>query len=729
MATLISICVAALFGVFLNLIGDVIEFFYSNLTQSNFSSLEKIIGFVPELFGVSYRTFLSTLINLSIVLCVIVTIIAVTKSMFLPAVGKESDGPIQITIRMVAAIIMILCYQFIWDFLAGGLNKVITSSDFFSIDIGSTLSDAWTLGSAFDANYLLNAIFYISILVALIGAGITHIERYLSFALFMMFGPICIAFYPAQEAKSLTSEWFKGVIAQSFGILLSFFFLSLFGHSIASTGVLNGHNNTYTDVVRLAVMLSILSVCKNSEQFLNALGLRTMPSGDTFRQFAAGVGTSLGLAKGAATAGSLAGNGYSFSKNLKADGGFANSFMSKSAQNMQLAKTGQKDFINNKDAANSFGSNYAIEKYKRGLMDKIPTNERSNEYREQKSQFFKDARAMAFGNESLLSASSYLPFTKQGKYLNEQWDNYKKTAQEHFDGLDNLRGGKNNVVSTKDMNKAFGMDSPSSTKKFVSPGTQANVPIVTRKNENGMDTINVEATRDLWSNKIDATEFQPDDPRGQVKQYTGYIAETETKRFDGATVRQKEFVFSDQFGSETVESNPSEYANHAKLTKEVGTLLTENGDFGVRMNLNTAEATDERGFSEVKFSNEVYSLGDTGSYSVPLKSYKESDTDNATAQGVSMSNMQYRMDPPPLTSNTVTTLVDNPQSYGYYNPLDSGMESGRYTSQNQFGFGDMTIDNPLPPKTAEQKSYDSSVELNKSAAKLNKNVKSKKSKS
>lgn len=314
MATIVTLIVSAIIVLFLGLIAGAVEGFYNQILGEGFRDFNGLINFIPNLIANNGGSVdLGSAIQFAaFAMMITVVVISVTKSMFTPSVGKESENPANILIRSVIASIGIFSYPLlINDLLIKNMNQLLQVSGLFLTSIPEgTLGNAWNIGSAvFSSTVIINIIFYFAIFIALITASVTYIERYLSFALYIILGPFCIAFYPASENKSITTEWVKGILSQVFGIFISLFALSLVGYSLISM-------KDNTNVFMLAVTLALLSFVKNSEKFVNMLGLRTMPNLDTARNFMTGV---MGFAA-LGSAGRAVYNGYRSGKQAYENG-------------------------------------------------------------------------------------------------------------------------------------------------------------------------------------------------------------------------------------------------------------------------------------------------------------------------------------------------------------------------------------------------------------------------
>ncbi|MBP3399820.1 MAG: hypothetical protein J6K75_08685 [Erysipelotrichaceae bacterium] len=206
------------------------------------------------------------------------------------------------TILMKAAVaaIFIAFYPTIVDFIIDLLNTFASSPLFHKmIDLDVIDISGISITSVFDFGIIMNIIAVISIFTGMMMAAISYMERYLSFALYIALGPICFAFYPGKDTESLLKEWFMGVLSQIFGLLVCMFALTMTGNQLEGIGFIDGFTpgNVVgtTNIAKFLVVIALLGFVRNSEQFINMLGLRTMPNQDAARSFLGAFATTAGL--------------------------------------------------------------------------------------------------------------------------------------------------------------------------------------------------------------------------------------------------------------------------------------------------------------------------------------------------------------------------------------------------------------------------------------------------
>lgn len=265
---------------------------------------------LPELGNFNILSLFKT-IGYSII--IINTVVQILKSLTASATGDRAKNPAQVALTsLTSVVLMVLMFGFgnvhgliYWigtlmsramdwtlngmgdgtQTLAQGFNAVLQKTALSSgIQDGSFITGALSLD--FEHNQIVQMIFAIAIASGVISAAFSHVERYITIIIFMLFGPVAIGFGSSDDTKDSSRQWFTGLLSQYLAILLSLVVWRLFFISVAKPWTL----------FQGAVTLALLSLIKNSEQILNSLGFRTMPSGETARSF---------LGASTATAGAL----------------------------------------------------------------------------------------------------------------------------------------------------------------------------------------------------------------------------------------------------------------------------------------------------------------------------------------------------------------------------------------------------------------------------------------
>ena len=100
-------------------------------------------------------------------------------------------------------------------------------------------------------------IFSIGIAYGCIGAGITHIERYISYMLYLVLGPVCLGFNGADETKDTCKQWIVGIVTQATVIMMS----------LLLWRVLFNQLGQQWNMFNLAVCLAITSLIRTAKSF------------------------------------------------------------------------------------------------------------------------------------------------------------------------------------------------------------------------------------------------------------------------------------------------------------------------------------------------------------------------------------------------------------------------------------------------------------------------------
>lgn len=145
--------------------------------------------------------------------------------------------------------------------------------------------------------FFLEFVLLISVLLGIVGAALTYVERIISFALSIIVGPICVAFYANAETEETAKNWAMSILTQFLAILLSLvlwnaFIIKLgdaFSDSSSFSFSLDENFGYSITLLHYAVAIALLGLIKNSEKILNSFGLRTVSLGDSARMAATGL--------------------------------------------------------------------------------------------------------------------------------------------------------------------------------------------------------------------------------------------------------------------------------------------------------------------------------------------------------------------------------------------------------------------------------------------------------
>jgi hypothetical protein len=276
------------------------------------------LGVINQTKGLQTIPIASTIMILAFLLIALLTAAAVVNSFIANIRGEKSEDPTKALFRglMTVALEMIIFgLPFTVSFngttadfqTVAGLNWFNSSqasggllawlgwagSNILSVFNG-TFEIPNVVGMPFSldpASTLVMVVLSIALFKGTIEAGIVFVERWLSFAMTILFGPIAVALNASAKTSQSCQEWFKVLFSQFMTIFISMFVLSAFLGSMSGL-VPQGVSWTALDpnlIFRFAVALALLSLFKNSEKILNSWGLRTIANKDSVSDFGKGI--------------------------------------------------------------------------------------------------------------------------------------------------------------------------------------------------------------------------------------------------------------------------------------------------------------------------------------------------------------------------------------------------------------------------------------------------------
>lgn len=268
----------------------------SIMSTGTFSfKLDDIFKMLPEL-PIDYK---SIFLAIGYSVLGILVLFSILKAMASPITGTQTKNPINYLIKgVVTMFVMMLIFGvgnykglinwageqmntfMSWattGFLGSNGKLAITSESIVSQVKAATgdLSSILNFTGDGKVSGIACIVFAIAICSGCIQAAITYVERYLSLALYLALGPICIGFSASDETKGTTLEWVKGVFSQFLTILVSVLCWRMFFVQVVKTW----------SYFNLAICLAILALIKHSEKLVNMMGFRTMVSGEAARSF------------------------------------------------------------------------------------------------------------------------------------------------------------------------------------------------------------------------------------------------------------------------------------------------------------------------------------------------------------------------------------------------------------------------------------------------------------
>lgn len=227
-------------------------------------------------------------------------IIGLMQSIATPISSGKNENPAQVLIRCVLTFLLInLLFGF--DFGSTSTLKFNGLIGVIGQWFGTVLSFipepnvGFFDNLSFDvklnpAEYVGALVLYATLLASVVGAALTYIERVISFAVYIIFGPIAVSLNAYRDTSETFKTWILGVFTQFMAILISLVFWYSF--LLAADRALTfgiawlGGNQLFN----LAVAIAILTIVKNSEKILNAYGLKTMANRDSAAALIGGIG-------------------------------------------------------------------------------------------------------------------------------------------------------------------------------------------------------------------------------------------------------------------------------------------------------------------------------------------------------------------------------------------------------------------------------------------------------
>lgn len=249
------------------------------LTGASFSfKINDILAIIPNI-GIDLMGFFKVI---GYVLLFICTISSVLKAMASPITGSQAKSPAQyVTNSIMTLIIMILVfgvgqYEGLINWFGDILNDnlFLASADGFKTVLAQRnieFGDSWV--NASDGGAIMQLVIVCALCSGVITAAVTYVERYLSLALYILMGPVCFGFSASDETKGIALEWVKTLFAQMLTIAITLLIWRMFYYQVQQKWTL----------ASIGIILAELGLIKNSEKIVNALGLRTIATGDAAR--------------------------------------------------------------------------------------------------------------------------------------------------------------------------------------------------------------------------------------------------------------------------------------------------------------------------------------------------------------------------------------------------------------------------------------------------------------
>ena len=222
---------------------------------------------------------------------ILLMVTSVVRSFVSPFTGDDALNPVQSGLRAVITIILILAIfgtgfsqgqsRIYYDGLLSLIGKWFGT---ILSKVGAIPERGLTHLFSFKLNpveYIAGILLELAVLTSIIGAALQYVERIISFAVYIIVGPIAVSMYASKDTENIFKDWVMGVFSQFLSILISLIMW------IAFIQCAKADNDT---LLHYAVMIAILGVMRNSEKIISAFGLQTMRLGDSAKAAVAGVG-------------------------------------------------------------------------------------------------------------------------------------------------------------------------------------------------------------------------------------------------------------------------------------------------------------------------------------------------------------------------------------------------------------------------------------------------------
>lgn len=149
---------------------------------------------------------------------------------------------------------------------------------------------------------VINALFGLILSLALgynvLGAAINQIERFITLYVWYYVSPVAMGFYMSSENDEIPKKYFVSLLLQIFAIYTNQLFFWMFGMQIDNISQATNKNV----IMSYFIAFAMLSLAKNSEKIINALGFHTLPTPNGSKDLFASIMTTTGLVKGAVKA-------------------------------------------------------------------------------------------------------------------------------------------------------------------------------------------------------------------------------------------------------------------------------------------------------------------------------------------------------------------------------------------------------------------------------------------
>ncbi len=245
--------------------------------------------------------------SLAYALVLLLFILQIVSSLLNSMQGEEAENPINILLRAVTTLVFLVVifgapgyFAVSWFPQTGLLHAY---SNLVSRLLTPVTADFKKWAESFKAlnfslildpaEQVVLIILSFAIFKGVIEAGIVFVERWLTFALTVLFGPVFVSFYASKRTSEVFRNWLRQILAQTLSIFISYILLIFFYNSMAD---LSGASVIFSNLLfRYALCIALLALYKNSEKILNSVGLTSIATTSSLKEYGRGLQAFGGL--------------------------------------------------------------------------------------------------------------------------------------------------------------------------------------------------------------------------------------------------------------------------------------------------------------------------------------------------------------------------------------------------------------------------------------------------
>ena len=228
---------------------------------------------------------------------IVSSLLAIISSFIKGMQGEASENPFNVLARAIATVFLEIIIFGVPGNRWFGTGLLSQFGNMMSAVIGyitphadklMSSVKAFNINIATPADQIVIVVMSFALFKSTISAGIVFVERWLSFAMTLLLGPVFVGMNASRQTSDTFKNWIMSVFSQALTIIISFAILIFY---VFSMGDLSGFQFfTLGDVLfKYAFTLALLSLYKNSEKLMNALGIRTIANSDTLRDYGKGL--------------------------------------------------------------------------------------------------------------------------------------------------------------------------------------------------------------------------------------------------------------------------------------------------------------------------------------------------------------------------------------------------------------------------------------------------------